>query len=281
MADWQAFAQQQLREQDKDLYLASLFFPDDKRGPVQALYAFAADIARIPFLVSEAALGEIRLQWWLETVDAIYQGEPQDNPVAQGLSEAVKAGDLPKHALLNLIKAHQFDLYSDPMPSLTDLEGYLGETHSAVIQMSAAILNAEDALECAEASGLAGVAYGLAWLMRALPFWLARHSNFIPSDMMAARGLNVTKLREPEFEAARGVLLAELREHATARLIQARKLDWTIKPQLKAAFLHVALTEPYLDAIRNAGSRLVQKPVDISQWRKQWIMWKAAKSESF
>ena len=281
MAHWQAFVQQQLRALDKDLYLASLFFPENKRGPVQALYAFAADVARVPFQVSEPALGEIRLQWWLETVDAIYSGDPQDNPVAQGLSAAVKAGDLPKHALQNLIIAHQFDLYSDPMPGLTDLEGYLGETHSAVIQMSAAILNSDDALECAETSGLAGVAYGLASLMRALPFWLARHSNFIPADMMAARGLETAKLRDPEFEAARGVLLAELREHARARLIQARKQAWTVKPQLKAAFLHVALTEPYLEAIRNAGSRLVTKPADISQWRKQWILWKAAKSENY
>ena len=117
--------------------------------------------------------------------------------------------------------------------------------------------------------------------MRALPFWLARHSNFIPADMMAVRGLDMAKLRDPEFEAASGVLLAELREHARARLIQARKQAWTIKPPLKAAFLHVALSEPYLDAIRNAGPRLATKPVDISQWRKQWILWKAAKSESY
>lgn len=281
MAAWQASVQQQLREHDRDLYLASLFFPDEKRGAVQALYAFAADVARVPFQVSEPALGEIRLQWWLETVDAIYRGEPQDNPVAQGLSVAVKTGDIPKHAVQNLIKAHQFDLYSDPMPGLTDLEGYLGETHSAVIQMSAAILNSDDALECAEVSGLAGVAYGLALLMRALPYWLARQSNFIPADMMVARGLDMAKLRDPAFEAARGVLFAELREHARARLIQARKLDWTIKPPLKAAFLHVALTEPYLDAIRNAGPRLDKRPVDITQWRKQWILWKAAKIESF
>ncbi len=281
MVAWQDAVQQQLRAIDRDLYLASLFFPEARRSVAQALYAFSADVARIPFVVSEAALGEIRLQWWHDTVDGIYDGVLQDNPVAQGLSEAVKAGDLPKHALHNLIKAHQFDLYSDPMPSLTDLEGYLGETHAAVIQMTAAILNADDALECAEASGLAGVAQGLASLLRALPQWLARHSNFIPAEMMAARELDGTKLRDRDFEAARSVLLAELREHARERLIQARKLAWTITPVLKPAFLHVALTEPYLDAVGKVGSNLVTRPAEIAQWRKQWILWKAAKSESF
>jgi phytoene synthase len=281
MAPWAEAVQQQLRLRDTDLYFSSLFVPEAKRGAVQALYAFAAEVSRAPFLVSEAALGEIRLQWWHDTVDGIFHGDAQDSPVAQGLAEAARVGDLPKHALLNLIKAHQFDLYSDPMPSLNDLEAYLGETQSAVIQMTASILNADDALECSEASGLAGVAYGLASLLKALPQWLGQHSNFIPADMMAARGLDLEKLRAPEFEAARGVLLGELREHARARLSQARKLDWTIKPGLKPAFLHVALTESYLDALRNAGASLVKKPVELAQWRKQWILWKAAKSESF
>ena len=281
MENWQQAVQQQLREQDKDLYLASLFMPEDKRSAVQALYAFSADVARAPFMVSEAALGEIRLQWWLDTIDSIYDGNAQDSPVAQGLSEAVKRGDLPKHAFLNLIRAHQFDLYSDPMPALHDLEAYLGETHSSVIQMTAGILNSDEALECAEASGFAGVAYGLASLLRALPFWLSQHSNFIPQDMMLARGIDATKLRDPNFEAATGVVLAELREHALARLIQARKSAWTIKASVKPAFLHVALTEPYLVALKSAGSKVTKRPVDIAQWRKQWILWKAAKTESY
>jgi hypothetical protein len=55
-----------------------------------------------------------------------------------------------------------------PMPDLNTLEGYLGETASALIQMSALVLAGYDALECAEVSGLAGVASGLAGVMRTL-----------------------------------------------------------------------------------------------------------------
>jgi phytoene synthase len=281
MADWREPVQQQLREHDRDLYLASLFMPEEKRGAVQALYAFSADVARAAFVVSEAAMGEIRLQWWVDTVEAIFEGNQQDSPVAQGLSEAVKRGDLPRHALLNLIKAHQFDLYSDPMPSLHDLEAYLGETQSSLIQMTAAVLNNDDALECAEASGLAGVAYGMSSLLRNLSRWLAQHSNFIPDDMMVARGVDQAKLRAPDFDAATGVLLAELREHAMERLIHARKSVWTIRDSVKPAFLHVALAEPYLVFLRKAGTKVTKKPLDIAQWRKQWILWKAAKTESF
>lgn len=281
MADWQEPVQELLRSTDQDLYLASLFFPEDKRSTVQALYAFAADVARIALVVSEAQLGEIRLQWWQDTVEAIYQGDAQANPIAQGLAQAVVLGNLPKHGLLNLITAHQFDLYSDPMASMVDLEGYLGETQSVLVQMAASILNEEDALECTEASGLAGVAYGLASLLRSLALWLARRSNFLPADLMDMRGLGLDNIKAPDFEAARGVMLAELREHARARLIQARKAAWTIKPELKPAFLHVALTEARLNLLTKAGSSLVFRPVDLMQWRKQWILWKAARTETF
>jgi phytoene synthase len=281
MASWQEPVQQQLRERDSDLYLASLFVPEAKRSAVQALYLFCAEVSRIPFLVSEAALGEIRLQWWHDTVEAIFHGDAQDNPAAQGLAAAIEAGDLPKFALQNLIKAHEFDLYSDPMPSLNDLEGYLGETHATVIRLAGAILNYDEALLCAEATGLAGVAYGLASLLRELPRWLAQQSNFIPADMMAARGIDPAKFQAPEFEAARGVVIAELREHARARLLEARKVMWTVTSDVKPAFLPVALTEAYLEAIRKVGQSLASRPVNLMQWRKQWILWKAARSESF
>ena len=47
---------------------------------------------------------------------------------------------LPLAAFDNLLEARIFDLYDDPMPTLNDLEGYAGETASALIQLGAMIL---------------------------------------------------------------------------------------------------------------------------------------------
>jgi len=46
---------------DRDAWLASLFLPAQARGHVQALYAFEREIARVPDIVSQPTLGEIRL----------------------------------------------------------------------------------------------------------------------------------------------------------------------------------------------------------------------------
>lgn len=270
-----------VRAGDKDRYLASLFAPEDKRKHLHALYAFNIEVSRIPELVSDVAVGEIRYQWWLDTVEGIYHHEVSPHPVAQSLAAAIEAGDLPKHALQNLVKAKIFDLYSDPMPSLLDLEGYLGETSSALIQMASLILGREQALESAEAAGLAGVAYGMAGIMRSLPRHRSLGKCYVPVDLLKQRGASLVEVIADENEAAVGIVLSELRLKIKARLEQAKRLAWTIKPSVMPAFLHVALTQSYLAKLNARPGAVLKSGAEISQLRKQWILWKAAKTESF
>ena len=147
-----------VRQHDKDRFLASLYAPENKRAALYGLYAFNLEIIRVRSLVSEPHIGLIRYQWWCDTIAAIYGSKTADHPVAQGLARAIETGNLPQAPLQNLITARELDLYDDPMPDIQTLEGYLGETSSALIQMASLILGEHNA----EAAGLAGVAYGLA-----------------------------------------------------------------------------------------------------------------------
>jgi len=136
-----------VRTLDRDRWLSSLFAPDEKRPHLLALYAFNAEILRVRDTVSEPALGLIRLQWWRDTLESIHAGSgAQGHPVAEALALAIAEGGLPKQALVDLVTAHEFDLYHDRMPGLTALEAYLGETSSRLIQMAAMILDRDAAL---------------------------------------------------------------------------------------------------------------------------------------
>ena len=270
-----------VRQYDQDRYLAALFAPQEKRPHLLALYAFNAEICRIAGQVTEAQLAEIRLQWWRDTVEGIYHQDTQQHPVAQALARAIEVGDIPKQALLNLMNAHAFDFYSDAMPTLHDLEGYLGETQSALIQMAAMILDRDAALGCAEASGLAGVAYGLAQVINALPRARGLKQCFLPADMLAMRDVKPLDVYMPDSEAGITVVLAELREKAKARLGEARSKAWTINTPVAPAFLHVALTDGYLQQALKRGSSALSAGIDMMQLKKQWMLWKAARSEAF
>jgi 15-cis-phytoene synthase len=233
-----------VRAQNRPRYLATLFAPDIMREHLFALYAFDAEIRRIPFLVSEPQIGEIRLQWWLDTIDAIYDDEKIDHPVAVALSAAIKQGHLPKQPLRNLVEAHSRDLYADPMPSLNDLEGYLGETNSAVFQMAAQILLGGKGQGISEAAGLMGVAHGIAELLVIQP-------------QLPHGGVHLL----PEIPG----LIA----HAKKRLAEAETHLASIPAEARAAFLPAAPTAARLHKLNKKGPGH-----DISQLRSQWIIWR-------
>jgi phytoene synthase len=236
---------------DKDRFLSCLFAPVDARPHLFALYAFNVEIARIRETVSEPQIGLVRQQWWLDTVDGIYASRTPDHPVAQALAHAIAKGDLPKHALQNLIIAREFDIYDDPMPTLSGLEGYLGETSSSLIQMAALILGKG----AAEAAGLAGVAFGLAGVLR------LQKPRYLPRDMVQSHG---------EMET-----INQLCIHARKRLAEARALHGNIPPLALPAFLPASLTELYLRRIERGGSP------EVSQIRRQFSLWRAARNNRF
>ena len=122
-----------VRAADRDRYLAALYAPEDKRADLLALYAFNAEIAGVRDRVSQALPGEIRLQWWRDVIAANDASAGAGNPAAEALLETIDRRNLPRQAFQNYLDARIFDLYDDPMPTRTDLEGYCGETAAAVI----------------------------------------------------------------------------------------------------------------------------------------------------
>jgi 15-cis-phytoene synthase len=269
-----------VRQGDKDRYLSTLLAPDAKRPQLLALYAFNIEIARIRETVSEAALGEIRLRWWADAIEASYAGERQGHPVIEALAPVITEAGLPKQALLNMIEARQFDLYDDPMPSLGQLEGYLGETSAMLIQLAAMILDKERARSLGDISGLAGVALGITGLMRSLPLQRKRGQCYVPTDLLAKHGLTPAHLlsgREPE---AIGKVLADLRAHAAKRLEEARALSGVLTPQVFPAYLPASLTGLYLSRLARLGTGALTEIAEIAQWRRQWTLYRKARSQT-
>src|ERR1700752_2583094 len=128
-----------VRAADKDRYLATLFAPAGKRGPLLALYAFNAEIASVRERAREPMAGEIRLQWWRDVLNGERSGEAAANPVTAAILDTIGRFDLPRAPLLDLIEAHSFDFYDDPMPTLAALEAYGRKTSSALFAQAALI----------------------------------------------------------------------------------------------------------------------------------------------
>ncbi|WP_331374219.1 phytoene/squalene synthase family protein [Sinorhizobium chiapasense] len=269
-----------LRDTDRDRYLACLLSPPEKRRSLAALYAFYAEIARVRDLIHEPLPGEIRLQWWRDVLSN-EQSSGEGHPLAEALLQCVREHHLPVAVLENMIDARIFDLYDDPMQDRSALEGYAGETASALIQLSSLILDPSNAAKSAEAAGHAGVAQTIAGLLLLMPIHHRRGQVYLPADLLRATGLD------------REAFLAAGDSHAVDRAIQAfcglgrdhltkaRQGIGSISSQNFFAFLPVALAEPVFDRAEKAGARLLEQPIQPPQWQRQWRMWRATRSKRF
>ena len=64
----------QVRQGDRDRYLALLFAPASARNALAAIAAFNLELARAATEITESMLGLVRLQWWREAVEEIREG---------------------------------------------------------------------------------------------------------------------------------------------------------------------------------------------------------------
>lgn len=262
-----------LRETDRERYLTTLYAPADKRAALTALYAFNAEIASIRDKIHEPMVGEVRLQWWRDTINA---GSTTGNPLADALIDTIKVHRLPVSAFDRLLEARIFDLYDDPMPDRASLEGYCGETASTVIQLAALIVDPEKAVGQADAAGHAGCAHAITGLLRLLPLHRARGQCFLPAELLESVGTSPQDLigRDDEESAARAVqaAVALAREHFDAFASHAARLPQSLRP----AFLPLALVPAHLKAIEADPARTLDRPPEISAARTQFLLLKRA-----
>ena len=264
-----------LRQSDPDRYLSALYAPEAVRGSLMTLYLFNAEIAAIRDRAREALPGEVRLQWWRD----VLTGGPAmaaGHPLASALTGVIERFHLPLSTFGNYLEARIFDLYDDPMPTRNDLEGYCGETASAIIQLAALILEPEAAPDATEAAGHAGCAQAIAGLLRLLPMHRARGQCFVPADILAASGTDRGEFiagadREAALRAV-AAMAALGREHDAKFRREARGLA----PSLRPAFLPASLAGTYLDAITAKGADPLVESADISALRRHWILLRAA-----
>ena len=270
MPDAFAYCAELVRNADRDRYLAALFAPAERRDALYALYAFNLEIARVRDAAHEPMPGEIRLQWWREVTGGERSGEASANPVAAALLETIARYRLPATQLSELIEAHRFDLYDEPMATIADLETYMRRTASVVIDLAARVLG----VEAQTAAEPAGVALAIVGVLRALPLHAARRQLYVPRELLERHAVPIDAVFAGQTSKGLKSALAELGGVARRQLAAAHQLVPKLPPAALPAFLPVALVRPSLDRLERSD---VFAPAELSAWRRQWLIWRAAR----
>ena len=270
-----------VRRLDRDLYLTNLFLPEQFRSPVLVLQAYYLTLADIGNQVREPMPGEIRLQWWRDVISGSRKSEAMGNPLSLSLLSVVKTYQLPHEALATMIDACAINLYQDPMPDTHSLEAYCGETTGLLFQLSCQIVAGEPMPDAANACGHGGVVRTIVSILSQLPRHRQRRQCFIPADILNNNGYSEAEYFAGEQSSQSKAATTALNRLAKNHMEKCRQSSLSLSPNLLPLFLSLAISEKWLDRMENSGLNLMQVTPSYPQWRRQIVLWQAARKGTF
>ncbi|MBT3069899.1 squalene/phytoene synthase family protein [Rhodomicrobium sp. Az07] len=265
-----------VRARDRDRYWTALFAADATRPALFALYAFNAELDHVLSVAREPLAGQIRLKWWRDAIESGDAGDKTGNPVADALRTAIAAHDLPRERLLAMVDARVPELFGDSPADMTEFAGLVDDSHGGLFELAAAAIG--DRSDAAKAAAReAGLALGLVETLRALPASVARGRLPLPLAVLDAKGVDLEAMGRGEDSPALRAALAELRGEAAAALQRFRERQEHIAPHARAAFLPLALVEPYLEAMAAPSCHPLRDRVTLNPLGRFWRIWRAAR----
>ncbi len=242
---------EQARANDRERFLCSLFAHEPARSDLWALLAFNDEIARTRETVSEPTLGEIRLQWWRDAIDAAYAGNARPHPVLRALTAAIERTRPPRERFERLLHARQHDLYDDAIPDMAALEAYAEATSGELSLLELAFLGVNDPSAC-QAARQVGTAWALTGLIRATPFLARGRRLLLPGDLLAAGNVSAESVFQGRPEPGLRGVLRSVAVRARTLLREARTAHGAIPRAALPALLPARLADRHLARLEAA-----------------------------
>lgn len=263
------------RAGEPERYIAATLAPAEHRPALIALAAFSADLRRIPSLVKEPMMGEIRLQWWRDAIDRFNGNDaPTGHPVADALRDAVRRYDLPIEPLIAMTESRAFDIYADPMPDRGAFEGYITKTEAMPFELALEVLGADRKASTATVE-MAGRCYGFARLLAELPYRLQRGRNPLPLDLLATHHVDIDALMRGEADLPIRTALRDLVGEARS-IYPPLRSRWRELPSIqRPALLPIATITAYLAGLDAQTRNPLTEPFELQPLTRIWRMARA------
>lgn len=233
-----------------DHYLSALLAPRHARDDLIVLTAFLGETARIPHLVTEPALGEIRLQWWRDALASGGAGRRSGHPVADALIEMIGRRRLSIDDFKSVLDVRSAEIEAGPSFRDVDLAKYFAGAEGTAFRLAAQVIGLPEGVATRPLLVAAGEAYGL------------------------ARLLAVTRAEAGANELF-GRQLLDLHAHAQAKFAETRQLARDAPHGSIAAILPVALVGPYLRVFEGIGHHQERRLPTLSPLTRVTRLWLA------
>ncbi|MCQ0970024.1 squalene/phytoene synthase family protein [Paracoccus sp. TK19116] len=211
-----------LRTQDPHRFGCMMAAAPADRSKLVTLYALNLELARAPLQSADPLLAEMRLQWWIDRLRAMGQGDqPPSHDLLSPLHDAW--GDKAE-AMVPLAEGRKRDCDRQPFDDPAQVEDYVNATAGSLMHLAASALGADADAYAAVSRQALGM--GLASWLGALPQLQAWNMGLVPQIAPAAAR-----------ELARSALLSLDAAADARRLVPRRAAPALAAPAATRAFL--------------------------------------------
>lgn len=172
----------QLRQGDYDAYLVRQFVPRSAQNAYDALRTLNLELARLPETVSNPTIGLMRMQFWRDSINKTFAGNPPKEPISILLHKAMtdlaertgstSSASSIKFWLLRFINTREKYMDNRPFSSLVALEDYAENTYATLMYMTLAAMDVRSVHMDHLASHI-GKACGIVATLRGVPILAA------------------------------------------------------------------------------------------------------------
>ncbi len=261
---------------NRDRFLTALFAPVGVRERLMTLYAFNVEIARIRETVTEPMIGQMRLQWWRDTITAISEGKgsPKGHPVAEPLGDLVEGMKLSSSYFYDLLAAREQDMADDPPGTVDDLVEYCRGTSAAVSHLALEALGVRDEATHSAAEDV-GIAWALTGVARAVHFYAAAGRTLLPHDSLMAHNLALQDLQDPKTSGPAQEIVRDVCKLAQKHVEAAREKRRTIDLRGLPILLPATIAAAYLKTLQTADYKIADPRVALQRPPVARLWWNA------
>ncbi|HSV20991.1 MAG TPA: presqualene diphosphate synthase HpnD [Casimicrobiaceae bacterium] len=257
-------------------YYSFRLLPPERRRAITALYAYCREVDDVVDEVSDPAIARLKLAWWRNEVDAVFDGTPQ-HPVAQALREVVAQFPLPRDELLTVIDGMEMDLDQARYLDFPALLLYCERVAGVVGRMSAVIFGYRNPATLDYAQDL-GIAFQLTNIVRDVGEDARRGRIYLPQEDLARFGVPASALLAATPSDGFTQLMAFEVQRARAWYERAlAKLPAEDRHAQRAGLAMAAIYRTLLDEIEADGYRVLDRRLALTPLRKLWIAWRTAR----
>ncbi|XP_063780206.1 NADH dehydrogenase (ubiquinone) complex I, assembly factor 6 isoform X2 [Pseudophryne corroboree] len=211
----------------------------------------------------------MRMEFWRDTIQEIYNGNPPHHPVALELSKAVQKHNLTKRWLTRIIDEREKNLDDRAYRNIKEMETYAENTQSSLLYLTLETLDVRD-VHVDHAASHIGKAQGIITCLRAVPFHSSRRQVFLPVDICILHGASQEDFIRGNQERNVKDVIFDIASQAHVHLEHARSFQNKVLAKAFPAFNITVPMDSYLKRLRKADFNIFHPSL---QRRNPWLPW--------